>query len=240
VSGFTFYSLLSTHCSLLCAKIASPTKSEGSALIKWGHTHVLATVTLDPKLPPHLRGQGHKGGWLTAEYAMLPRSAHERIQRERLYTGGRSQEIQRLIGRAMRSVVDLSFFNNQTLMIDIDVLQADGGTRCAGIVAGYAALHDMANKLLFKGKINDWPLSHEVAAVSLGIVKGQELIDLEFSEDSQAEVDLNVVATADGQIIEVQGGGESTPLKAEQYVQLVAAGVGAVQYIVTVVKPQLK
>jgi ribonuclease PH len=212
--------------------------AEGSALIKWGHTHVLATVTLDPKLPPHLRGQGHKGGWLTAEYAMLPRATNERVQRERLYTGGRSQEIQRLIGRAMRSIVDLSFFANQTLLVDIDVLQADGGTRCAGIVAGYAALHDMANKLLFKGKINDWPLTHEVAAVSLGIVKGQELIDLEFS-DSQAEVDLNVVATADGHIVEVQGGGESTPIAAEKYVQLVAAGVQAVQYIVSVVKPQL-
>jgi ribonuclease PH len=214
--------------------------AEGSALVKWGNTHVIATVTLDNKLPPHLRGQGHKGGWLTAEYAMLPRATNERVQRERLYSGGRTQEIQRLIGRAMRSVVDLSFFNNQTLMIDVDVLQADGGTRCAGIVAGYAALHDLANKLLFKGKINDWPLSHEVAAVSLGIVKGQELVDLEFSEDSQAEVDLNVVATGGGQIIEVQGGGESTPIAAEQYVQLVATGVKAVQYIVEVVKPQLK
>jgi ribonuclease PH len=214
--------------------------AEGSALVKWGNTHVIATVTLDNKLPPHLRGQGHKGGWLTAEYAMLPRATNERVQRERLYSGGRTQEIQRLIGRAMRSVVDLSFFNNQTLMIDVDVLQADGGTRCAGILAGYAALHDLANKLLFKGKINDWPLSHEVAAVSLGVVKGQQLIDLEFSEDSQAEVDLNVVATGDGQIIEVQGGGESTVIGAEQYVELVAAGVSAVQYIVSVVKPQLK
>lgn len=214
--------------------------AEGSALVKWGNTQVIATVTLDAKLPPHLRGQGHKGGWLTAEYAMLPRATNERVQRERLYSSGRTQEIQRLIGRAMRSVVDLSFFNNQTLMIDIDVLQADGGTRCAGIVAGYAALHDLANKLLFKGKIHDWPLSHEVAAVSLGLVKGQQLIDLEFSEDSQAEVDLNVVATGNGQIIEVQGGGESTPISAEQYVQLIAAGVQAVQYIVGVVKPQLK
>jgi ribonuclease PH len=218
--------------------------AEGSALVKWGNTHVMATVTLDNKLPPHLRGQGpgkqkQQGGWLTAEYAMLPRATNERVQRERLYSGGRTQEIQRLIGRAMRSVVDLSFFNNQTLMIDIDVLQADGGTRCAGILAGYAALHDMANKLLFKGKINDWPLSHEIAAVSLGVVKGQQLIDLEFSEDSQAEVDLNVVATGDGSIIEVQGGGESTPIAAEQYVQLVASGIQAVQYIVGVVKPQL-
>ncbi|MGL4612236.1 MAG: ribonuclease PH [Trueperaceae bacterium] len=218
--------------------------AEGSALVEWGHTHVLATVTLDSKLPPHLRGQGpnkskQQGGWLTAEYAMLPRATNERVQRERLYSGGRTQEIQRLIGRAMRSVVDLSFFSNQTLIVDIDVIQADGGTRCAGIVAGYAALHDLANKLLFKGKINDWPLSHEVAAVSLGLVEGKELIDLEFSEDSKAEVDLNVVATGDGQIIEVQGGGESTPIQAEQYVQLIASGVKAVQYIVGVVKPQL-
>lgn len=213
--------------------------AEGSALVTWGYTQVLATVTLDSKLPPHLRGQGHKGGWLTAEYAMLPRSAAERIQRERLYASGRTQEIQRLIGRALRSVLDMSFFPNQTMMIDVDVLQADGGTRCAGILAGYAALHEMANKLIYQGKISEWPLVAELAAVSVGIVKGQTLIDLEFSEDAVAEVDLNVVATSDGKISEVQGGSEITPIPAEQYVQLVAAGVSAVQHILSTVKGQL-
>ena len=213
--------------------------AEGSALVTWGNTKVLATVTLDPKLPPHLRGQGHKGGWLTAEYAMLPRSTHERIQRERLYSGGRTQEIQRLLGRALRSCLDLSLFPNKTLMIDVDVLQADGGTRCAGILAGYAALHEMANKLIYKGDVSEWPLIHEVAAVSVGILKGQTFIDLEFSEDSIAEVDLNVVATAEGKLIEVQGGVEAEPIEAEMYVQLVAAGIGAVGYILEKVKGQL-
>jgi ribonuclease PH len=213
--------------------------AEGSALVKWGHTHVLATVTIEHKLPPHLRGQGHKGGWITAEYALLPRSTQERVQRERLYSGGRTQEIQRLIGRALRTVVNLTLFPNQTLIIDVDVLQADGGTRCAGILAGYAALHEAANKLVFQGKLDEWPLNHELAAVSVGVVKGQNLIDLEFKEDSQAEIDLNVVATADGRIVEVQGGGEASPVAAEAYVQLVAAGVTAVQHILDKVRPQL-
>ncbi len=213
--------------------------AEGSALVTWGNTKVVATVTLDSKLPPHLRGQGHKGGWLTAEYAMLPRSTHERIQRERVYSGGRTQEIQRLLGRALRSSLDLSLFPNKTIMIDVDVLQADGGTRCAGILAGYAALHEMANKLIYKGDVSEWPLIHEVAAVSVGMVKGQHIIDLEFSEDSIAEVDLNVVATAEGKLIEVQGGVEAEPLEAEVYVQLVAAGIGAVRYILEKVKAQL-
>jgi ribonuclease PH len=213
--------------------------AEGSALVTWGNTKVVATVTLDPKLPPHLRGQGHKGGWLTAEYAMLPRSTHERIQRERLYSGGRSQEIQRLLGRALRSSLDLRLFPNKTILIDVDVLQADGGTRCAGILAGYAALHEMANKLIYKGEISEWPLLHEVAAVSVGMVKGQQVIDLEFSEDSEAEVDLNVVATAEGKLIEVQGGVEAEPIEAEMYVRLVAAGIEAIGYILEKVKTQL-
>jgi ribonuclease PH len=213
--------------------------AEGSALVTWGNTKVVATVTLDPKLPPHLRGQGHKGGWLTAEYAMLPRSTHERMQRERLYSGGRTQEIQRLLGRALRSCLDLSLFPNKTILIDVDVLQADGGTRCAGILAGYAALHEMANKLVYKGEVSEWPLIHDVAAVSVGVIKEQTFIDLEFSEDSIAEVDLNVVATADGKLIEVQGGVEAEPIQAELYVQLVAAGIKAVGYILEKVKGQL-
>lgn len=213
--------------------------AEGSALVEWGHTVVLATVTVDKKLPPHLRGQGHKGGWLTAEYALLPRATQERTGRERLYAGGRTQEIQRLIGRSLRSVVDLTFFPNKTLMIDVDVLQADGGTRCAGVLAGYAALHEAASHLVFKGELSEWPLRHEMAAVSVGVVKGETLVDLEFSEDSRAEADLNVVATYGGDIVEVQGGGEAAPLGAERYVQLVASGITAVQRILDTVRPQL-
>ena len=214
--------------------------AEGSALVKWGHTHVLATLTIDKTLPPHLRGAGHSGGWLTAEYAMLPRSADERIKRERLYTGGRSLEIQRLISRVMRTIVNLQLFPKQTLIIDVDVLQADGGTRCAGILAAYAALHEMANRLIMSGKIDEWPLKAEMAAISVGIVGGQRLIDLEFSEDKQAELDLNVIATADGKLIEVQGGSEEDPIEPAEYFALVNSGIAAVAEIFEQVRPQLK
>jgi len=213
--------------------------AEGSARVAWGHTHVLATVTVENKLPPHLRGKGNREGWLTAEYAMLPRSTPERVQRERLYSGGRSLEIQRLIGRALRSALDLSFFNGKTLTVDVDVLQADGGTRCAGILAGYAALHHAADRLIRKGELSEWPLTHEVAAVSVGVLKGASYVDLEYSEDVQAEVDLNVVATEDGQVVEVQGGGEGKPLPAETYVQLVAQGITAVQTVLERVRGSL-
>ncbi|MEX2534334.1 MAG: ribonuclease PH [Trueperaceae bacterium] len=215
--------------------------AEGSALVEWGHTTVLATVTVDPRLPPHLRGKGGNrgGGWLTAEYALLPRSTQERSPRERLYSGGRTQEIQRLIGRALRNVTNLALFSNKTLIVDIDVLQADGGTRCAGVLAGYAALHQTANRLIFKGELDEWPLLFELGAVSAGIIAGQEYLDLEYSEDVVAEVDLNVVATGDGQVIEVQGGGEQQPIPAERYVALVAMGVSAVERLVDKVRPQL-
>ena len=213
--------------------------AEGSALVRWGHTQVLATVTIDHKLPPHLRGKAQRGGWLTAEYALLPRSTQERKARERLYAGGRTQEIQRLIGRALRSVVGLELFPGQTLTIDVDVLQADGGTRCAGVLAGYAALHHAAGKLIFAGKLAEWPLRHEIAAVSVGLVRGESLLDLDFAEDSEAELDLNVVATAAGQIVEVQGGGEAHPIDAERYVQLVATGIAGAQRILERVRPQL-
>ena len=213
--------------------------AEGSALVEWGHNRVLATVTIENKLPPHLRGKGNQKGWLTAEYALLPRSTPERVQRERLYSGGRTQEIQRLIGRALRSVTDLTLFNGKTLTVDVDVIEADGGTRCAGILAGYAALHNTADKLTRKGALDEWPLTHELGAVSVGVVEGVSLVDLEYAEDSRAEVDLNVVATTDGQLVEVQGGGEEKPIPAETYVQLVASGITAVQQIFEEVRGSL-
>lgn len=213
--------------------------AEGSALVAWGETRVLATVTIENKLPPHLRNKKTREGWLTAEYAMLPRSTPERVQRERLYAGGRSLEIQRLIGRSLRGALDLSLFTGKTLVIDVDVLQADGGTRCAGIVAGYAALHHAADRLIKAGTLSEWPLLHEVAAVSVGLVGGEPLIDLEFSEDSEAELDLNVVATAAGDLIEVQGGAEGKPVPAETYVGLVAQGIGAVARVLETVRAAL-
>lgn len=213
--------------------------AEGSALVRWGDTHVLATLTIENKLPPHLRNKKTREGWLTAEYAMLPRSTQERMQRERLYAGGRTLEIQRLIGRSLRGAVDLALFPGKTLLLDIDVLQADGGTRCAGILAGYAALHHAADRLIKAGTLSEWPLTHELAAVSVGRVRGQSLIDLEFSEDSEADLDLNVVATSSGDIIEVQGGAEGKPVSAETYVQLVAQGIDSVQDVLNGIRGSL-
>ena len=213
--------------------------AEGSALLRWGATTVLATVTIEPKLPPHLRNAGYKAGWLTAEYALLPRSTKERTVRERLYSGGRTQEIQRLIGRALRSTVDLDMFKGKTITVDVDVLVADGGTRCAGVVAGYAAMHQAADALVRTGDIDEWPLRHELGAVSVGMLGNDVMLDLDFAEDSKAAIDLNVVATADGDIVEVQGAGEGQPVPAERYVALVATGIEGVKRVLDVIRPQL-
>jgi len=221
-------------------KVGYVPHAEGSALLTWGATTVLATVTIEAKLPPHLRSSGHKGGWLTAEYALLPRSTQERSQRERLYSGGRTQEIQRLIGRALRSTVDLDQFKGKTITVDVDVLIADGGTRCAGIVAGYAALHQASDKLVFAGALAEWPLRHELGAVSVGLVGGETRLDLDYAEDMRAEADLNVVATADGDIVEVQGAGEGGPIAAERYVELIATGIEGAKGVIAKVRPQLR
>ncbi|CAN5715712.1 ribonuclease PH [soil metagenome] len=214
--------------------------AEGSALVEWGDTHVLATVSIEARLPPHLRGKGSRSGWLNAEYAMLPRATALRKPRERPSVGGRTQEIQRLIGRALRASVDLHAFANRTLTVDVDVLQADGGTRCAGVLAGYAALFDLADAAVFAGTLTEWPLRHEVAAVSVGLVDGEVLVDLDYAEDVRAAVDLNVVATATGEVIEVQGGGEGEIVDAERYVQLVAVGISAVERLALQVRGMLR
>ncbi len=203
--------------------------AEGSAFVTWGDTQVIATVSVEPKLPPHLRGRKQRAGWLTAEYGLLPRATHERGQRERRATSGRTQEIQRLVGRALRSAMDLEPFVGRTLTVDCDVLQADGGTRCAAVLAGYAALHDLADTMVKAGTLTEWPLRHEVAAVSVGLVDGRELVDLDYEEDVRAEVDLAVVGTETGAVLEVQGGTEGGPVDAEAYVRLVALGLSAVR-----------
>lgn len=213
--------------------------AEGSALVRWGNTQVLATVSIESQLPRHLRGTNSPTGWLTAEYALLPRSTNQRVQRERLYPGGRTQEIQRLVGRSLRSAVNLALFRGKTITVDTDVLVADGGTRCAAILAGYLALHDAANGLVFRGEVDEWPLLHEVAAVSVGVLGGEVRVDLDYQEDAAAEVDLNVVATGEGAILEVQGGSEALPVPAEQYVTLIATGVTAAQKLLEIVRPQL-
>ncbi len=201
------------------------TYAEGSALVELGQTKVLATVSLDQKVPPHMRGK--KSGWLMAEYLMLPRATHDRQNRERNMQNGRRHEIQRLLGRSFRTVLDLSAFKNQTLIIDCDVLQADGGTRVTSVLAGYAALFDLCDRLIKRGTLSEWPLLHELGAVSVGYVNGQLLVDLEYSEDMQASADLNVVATGAGLILEAQGGAEEQPITTEQYTELLRAGVAA-------------
>jgi len=213
--------------------------AEGSALVELGQTRVQATVSVEPKLPPHLRNRKDASGWLTAEYAMLPRSTSSRVNRERLYPGGRNQEIQRLISRSLRAVTRLDLFRGQTLTVDVDVLQADGGTRCAGIIAGYAALFELADSLIHSGRLDEWPLTAELAAVSVGLVGEEVLLDLDAAEDQNCQLDLNVVGTASGELIEVQGGSEAGPIAAEKYVSLVGTGVSALAVILERVRLQI-
>lgn len=211
--------------------------AEGSARVVWGRNEVLATVTQTPTLPPHLRGRGYRGGWLTAEYAMLPRATRERTPRERGGARGRTLEIQRFLGRALRATVDLAAVPGTTLTVDCDVLHADGGTRCAALLAGYAALHEHADRRVFAGAIDAWPLRHELAAVSVGLVGGGPRLDLDHDEDAAADVDLAVVATTDGRVVEVHGGVEGEPIDAEAYVQLIALGIAGVREVLAAARP---
>lgn len=213
--------------------------AEGSARVAWGDTQVQATVSVEAKLPPHLRGGKARAGWLTAEYALLPRATGERRPRERLYAAGRTVEIQRLIGRALRAALDLEAFPKKTLIVDVDVLQADGGTRCAGILAGYAALRHLATRLIHDGTLSEWPLRADVAAVSVGLVDGEPRTDLDYQEDDAATLDLNVVATGDGRIVEVQGGAEGDAIDAETYVTLVGRGVAGTAEVLGCVQGEL-
>lgn len=190
--------------------------AEGSALIEMGDTRVSCAASIEERVPPFLRGRGQ--GWITAEYAMLPRATHQRTQRETGRGGpsGRTHEIQRLIGRSLRAVVDMNILGERTITIDCDVLQADGGTRTASITGAYVALALACRQLLRAGKISRSPLTNEVAAVSVGIVAGTPLLDLKYDEDSRAEVDMNIVCTGDNRFIEVQGTAEGTPFSREE------------------------
>ena len=183
---------------------------EGSVLVEFGATKVICTATLEEKVAPWLKGQGR--GWVTAEYGMLPRSTHTRTGRERTGASGRTQEIQRLIGRSLRGVVDFEALGERTIYVDCDVLTADGGTRCASITGGFVALELALKRLVEQGSLKAVPLTGTVAAVSCGVVGGTPLLDLDYSEDSTAEVDANVVMTGDGGLVEVQATAERTPL----------------------------
>jgi len=183
--------------------------AEGSVIIRAGHTHVLCTASIEESVPQWLVGKGQ--GWITAEYAMLPRATHTRSKRDREKVSGRTQEIQRLIGRALRAMVDLKALGERSIMIDCDVLQADGGTRTASITGACVALGLALGKLHKSGKISKLPIIDTIAAVSVGIKKGQVLIDLDYNEDSSCDVDMNFVVTGKGNFVEVQGTAEREP-----------------------------
>jgi ribonuclease PH len=200
--------------------------AEGSALIAMGGTTVLCAATIEPGVPPWMRGQGR--GWITGEYAMLPRATTSRSRRERSGPSGRSQEIQRLIGRALRTAADLSMLGDRTITIDCDVLQADGGTRTAAITGGYVALALALYRLRQRGDLERNPLVRGVAAISAGYVAGQALLDLDYSEDSAADLDCNVVQSSDGSLIEVQCTAEHRPIsraELDALLDLTSAGI---------------
>ena len=203
--------------------------AEGSCLVRFGDTHVLCAASLEDKPPPWLRGQGR--GWVTAEYAMLPRATTTRTKRESA-TGklsGRTQEIQRLIGRSLRAVVDLPRLGDRQITVDCDVLQADGGTRTASITGAWIALRDCVQWMLQRSILRDSPLKDHVAAVSCGIVGGDAVIDLDYAEDSTAETDANFVMTGSGGLVEVQGSAEGAPFSEAELLRMMAlarAGIG--------------
>lgn len=185
--------------------------AEGSVLIKFGDTHVLCTASVEEKVPGFLKGKGQ--GWVTAEYGMLPRSTGSRMDREAAKgrQSGRTQEIQRLIGRSLRGIIDLTKLGERSIHLDCDVIQADGGTRTASITGAYVALHDAVTHLLSSGKILENPLKQAIAAISVGVHQGLPVLDLDYIEDSDCDTDMNVVMTEDGGFVEIQGTAEGTP-----------------------------
>ena len=195
--------------------------AEGSCLAKFGHTHVLCAASVEAGVPGWMKGQGK--GWVTGEYGMLPRATHTRGRREAAQgkQSGRTQEIQRLIGRALRSVVDLKALGDRTITIDCDVVQADGGTRTAAITGAWVALARACNYLVEEGVLKQTPVQGQVAAISCGVHEGTPVLDLDYAEDSSAEVDSNFVLSGDGRLIEVQATGEARPFTDEEFAEMV-------------------
>jgi len=214
--------------------------ADGSAFIEIGKTRVAAAATIEEKAPPFLKGRGT--GWVTAEYAMLPRSTETRSQRERMpgKISGRTQEIQRLIGRSLRAVTDLGVLGERTIIIDCDVIQADGGTRVASVTAGCVALALALKRLLDEGEIDKMPLRHLVAGISVGIVDGQELLDLDYAEDSRAALDMNVIETDGGQLVEVQATAEKEPFSRKELGSLLRLAGKGVEEVIQAQKAVLK
>lgn len=187
--------------------------AEGSCMVKMGDTHMLVTATVEDRVPPFLKGQGK--GWVTAEYSMLPRSGRQRNQRDLMKPNGRSMEIQRLIGRAVRSVVDFEKMGERTITVDCDAIRADGGTRTASITGAYVAVYDAMRWMMDQRMMRTMALREPLAAISVGIYRGMEVVDLNYDEDSKADTDMNVVMTETGKFIEIQGTAEQDPFSAE-------------------------
>ncbi|WP_296871989.1 ribonuclease PH [Tibeticola sp.] len=207
--------------------------AEGSVLIEFGHTRVLCTASVLDKVPPHKKGSGE--GWVTAEYGMLPRATHTRGDREaaRGKQSGRTQEIQRLIGRSLRAVFDLKRLGERTLHLDCDVIQADGGTRTAAITGAFIAAQDAVNRLLAEGKLTESPITDHVAAISVGFVQGTPLLDLEYVEDVACDTDMNVVMTGAGSFVEVQGTAEGVPFTRAEMATLLDLAEKGIRELVT-------
>lgn len=214
--------------------------AEGSVLIQMGQTQVLCTASVEESIPPFLRGQGK--GWVTAEYGMLPRATHTRSPREAAKgkQTGRTQEIQRLIGRSLRAVTDLEALGERQITIDCDVLQADGGTRCAAITGAWLALHDACAHLLASGKLSASPLRDHIAAISVGIYQGQAVLDLDYAEDSNCDTDMNVVMTGKGGLVEIQGTAEGTPFSRTEMSSLLDLAESGITALVTAQRQALQ
>lgn len=206
--------------------------AEGSALIEVGNTKVICTATVEDKVPPFLRNKGT--GWVTAEYAMLPRATQTRTNRETLRPSGRTQEIQRLIGRSLRAVVDTKVLGERQIFIDCDVILADGGTRCASITGAYVAMALACKKLISKNILKKSPIISEVAAISVGIVGNTAILDLCYDEDSTAEVDMNIVCTGAGKFIELQGTAEREPFSRDQMNEMLELAEKGINHLFTI------
>ena len=214
--------------------------AEGSCLIEIGETKVITTATIENTVPPFLRGKGT--GWITAEYGMIPRSCKTRVQREasKGKLGGRTMEIQRLIGRSMRSVADMSKIGERTIWIDCDVIQADGGTRCASITGSFVSVLLALENMREEGVIQEIPVADYVAAVSVGMLEGKPILDLDYSEDSTADVDMNIIMTGDGRFVEIQGTAEKEPFKKEDMNKLITLAHKGINELIIAQKKALK
>ena len=212
--------------------------AEGSCLVKYGNTHVICTASVEEKVPSWLKGQ--EKGWVTAEYAMLPRSTQTRVAREVKKASGRTQEIQRLIGRSLRAAVDLEKMKDFCITIDCDVIQADGGTRVASVSGGFVALYLAIEKLLKEKKIVESPIREFVAAVSCDIYNGEAVLDVDYVEDSNSQVDMNFIMTESGKIVEIQGTAEGEPFEEKEFNELINLGKEGIKQIIAKQKEALK